>query len=213
MRLLGVVAIVRVQLGMAFGRYIREMSTEMRRNKRLRVVRFIDDALRLDWLLDRPVAAHAGSRRASAALSGSDIAWCGQAEPALRAAWARSGRLKKDGPWTTRDAVETAIAFAIPDGVHATKVWDTIKPAVQNLVLNGKEDNIWIVVAQTGGEHRAVAGAAEAGRAAAESGVPCRVLDARTVVKEAKRRYTLKAGAQTAVVRPLRTVATRSRGG
>jgi hypothetical protein len=149
------------------------------------------------------MAGRGKSAPRSGGLTATDIAWCGQIEPAQRAAWARADRLKKNGPWTTRDAIETAIAFAIPSGIHATKVWDKVRPAVQDLILKGKEDQIWLVVAQVGGDHRAVAGPAAAAKAAATLDVDVRVRDTSAVVKEAKRRYAEKVGAQAAVVQPL----------
>ena len=144
--------------------------------------------------------------RSAAALSpftASDIAWCGQVEAPRRATWARVGRLKAKGPWNSNDAIETAIAFSIPDGKHATAVWDVIQPEVRRLLLVGKAESIWVVVAQEGSEHRAVAGSGAAARAAEASGVACRVYSVRAEVKEAARRYAVKTGQQGAVVTPI----------
>ena len=109
-----------------------------------------------------------------------------------RAEWARARRLKAEGPWTSHDAVETAVAFAIPRGIHATQVWDAIQPQVRKLLLAGEEEAIWLVVAMEGGDHRAVAGAAAAARSVDELGVPCRLRETRSVVLEAKRRFAVK---------------------
>jgi hypothetical protein len=130
--------------------------------------------------------------RSGRPLTGRDIAWCGQADPNTRARWARDGRLKKDGPWTSHDAAETAIAFAIPDGFHATTVWDAIRPQVRGLLLAGKEDAVWLVLADHGGDHRAVPGAAAAARAVRDLGVLCRLVEARPFVQVAKERFLLK---------------------
>jgi hypothetical protein len=102
--------------------------------------------------------------------------------------------------------VETAVAFAIPRGVHATQVWDVIQAQVRAILLAGKDESIWLVVAMDGDDHRAVAGAAPAARVAHELAVPCRVYDTRSVVREAKRRFESKSKAvrQRGVVRPLR---------
>ncbi len=98
-------------------------------------------------------------------------------------------RRKRDGPWTTHDAVTTAVAFAIPQGMHATQVWDVVQPQVQALQLANKEEAIWLVVASTGRGHKAVAGPAAAAKAAHRLAVPCSLVDTSGRVKEAKKRY------------------------
>lgn len=127
----------------------------------------------------------------SPAITAAQVAWCGQVRPGKRHSWARQDRLKQHPPFTTHDAVETALAFRLADSAVSQKIataaWESVRAEIKRLIVAGEED-IWFVVAAEGPRHAAVAGANDAARAGEQLG-PCWLVSAQEVVVEAKMRF------------------------
>jgi hypothetical protein len=124
-------------------------------------------------------------------ITAKDIAWCAQVDRARRERWASAGRLKRDPPFTERDAAETAIAFALARGGVSQKVapaaWRRIQPDVKRLLI-AKTQSIWILVCADGPRAWAVADASEIAQKANGEG-RCWIVSADDIVEEARRRY------------------------
>ena len=141
-------------------------------------------------------------------ITAAQIAWCGDVSSGRRHSWASKGRLKLHPPFTTHDAVETALAFRLADSQVsqkiATKAWEVVRAEVKQLIVAGERE-IWFVVAAQGPRHRAVAGADAAARVAEQLG-QCWLVSSGEAAAEARKRFDeLSADSgRSASVQPIR---------
>lgn len=135
-------------------------------------------------------------------LAATDIAACGGWSGDRRRGWA-SGQdplLRPAGPFSSYDAVETAIAARLADRTNknaAPAAWREVRGRVRELVVAGTTD-IWLVVSEPGGpgvrgqariDAHAVAGAAAAARAAAQLQKPVWIVPIQDAVADAQSRF------------------------
>jgi hypothetical protein len=130
-------------------------------------------------------------------LAAAAIAHCGGMTDERRRGWAEKnvGLLRDKPPFTSHDAVETAIAACLAKQTNknsARQAWKVVRHDVRQLALAGVED-IWIVLTQGGQTHlceaRAVEGAAAAAEAAAELGGLVWVVSAADAIRTARERF------------------------
>jgi hypothetical protein len=151
------------------------------------------------------------------------IAHCGGWTDERRRGWAdpKVGLLRDKPPFTSHDAVETAIAACLAKQTNknaARQAWAVVRQDVRQLAVSGTED-IWIVLTQGGQRHfceaRAADGAAAAGEAAADLGAPVWVVPTADAIRTAKERFAKlieKDATAGGEVTPLRATRGRKRG-
>jgi hypothetical protein len=168
----------------------------------------------------KPVSTGAG---AGYEVPATAIAHCGGWTDERRRGWAdpKIGLLRDKPPFTSHDAVETAIAACLAKQTNknvARQAWAVVRQEVRQLALSGTED-IWVVLTQGGQRHfceaRAVEGAAAAGEAAAELGALVWVVPAAQAIRAARERFATLIESDAAAggdVTPLRTPREREGG-
>src|SRR6185312_15100542 len=100
-----------------------------------------------DRLPERPAAGHE--------LPAAQIAHCGGWTDVRRRGWAKQGLLRERGPFTTHDAVETAICAQLAVRTNqnaATRMWKVVRADVRRLTVAGRDD-IWIVASASHPAH------------------------------------------------------------